>query len=163
MRSFILIACLLAAPHFVSAQLPEEIRPGARVRVWLPEQRRQQQSPQRRQLVRGTVASTDGSILRLNVNGASGALTIPRASIIRLDVSRGVNPIASAFENAAGGALGGAITFALMNDPRRKGGPHYARDWRAAGVGAALGAAIGGAIGLIFPHERWDRVYGRWF
>ena len=162
MRSLIFISCLLAAPRFLSAQLPEEVHPGARVRVWLPELHRQQQGPQQRQLVRGTVESTDGSVLRLNVNGG-GSLTIPRASIIRLDVSRGVNPIASAIENAAGGAIGGAITFALMNDPRRTGGPHYKRDWRAAGVGAEWGAGIGAVIGLIFPHEQWRRVYGRWF
>ena len=162
MRNLILLACLLAAPHFAAAQFPEEIHPGARVRVWLPELHRQQQAPQQRQLVRGTVESTDGSVLRLNVNNG-GSLTIPRASIVRIDVSRGVNPIASAIENAAGGAIGGAITFALMNDPRRTGGPHYKRDWRAAGVGAEWGAGIGAVIGLIFPHEQWKRVYGRWF
>jgi hypothetical protein len=153
---------LLALPSLASAQFPEEVKPGMRVRVWLPEARRQQQAPERRQLVRATVESTDGSVLRLNVNGA-GSLAIPRPSIIRLDVSRGVNPIASAFENGAGGAIGGAITFALMNDPRRRGGPHYKRDWRAAGVGAEWGAGIGAVIGLIFPHEQWRRVYGRWF
>ena len=163
MRRLILIALFLAAPRVAAAQFPDEVRPGMRVRVWLPEARRQQQGPQRRQLVRGTVESTDGSVLRLNVSGAAGALSIPRASIIRMDVSRGVNPIASAFENAAGGAIGGAITFALMNDPRRTGGPHYNRDWRAAGVGAAWGASIGGVLGLIFPHEQWRRVYGHWF
>ena len=161
MRLFFFVL-LLALPSLASAQFPEEVKPGTRVRVWLPEARRQQQAPERRQLVRGTVESTDGSVLRLNVNGA-GSLTIPRPSIIRLDVSRGVNPIASAFENAAGGAIGGAITYALMNDPRRHGGPHYKRDWRAAGVGAEWGAGIGAVIGLIFPHEQWKRVYGRWF
>jgi hypothetical protein len=158
----ILFALLIALPTIASAQFPEEVKPGTRVRVWLPESRRQQQAPERRQLLRGTVESTDGSVLRLNVSGA-GSLGIPRASIIRMDVSKGVNPIASAFENAAGGAIGGAITFALLNDPRRRGGPHYKRDWRAAGVGAAWGASIGGVIGLIFPHEQWRRVYGRWF
>ena len=163
MRSLTLIACLLVLPRFAAAQLPEEVRPGMRVRVWLPEARRQQQAPERRQLLRGTVESTDGSILRLNVSGTTGSLAIPRASIIRMDVSRGVNPIASAFESAAGGAIAGAITFALMNDPRRRGGPHYKRDWRAAGVGAAWGASIGGALGFVFPHEQWRRVYGRWF
>ena len=163
MRRLILLAILLIAPRFVAAQLPAEVRPGARVRVWLPEPRRQEPGPERRQLIRGTVESTDGSILRLGLPGGSGTLTVPRASIIRLDVSRGVNRGASMVERAAGGAIGGAVIFALMNDPRRKGGPHYNRDWRAAGVGAEWGAGIGAVLGLIFPHEQWKRVYGRWF
>ena len=37
-------------------------------------------------------------------------------------------------QRAAGGALGGAILFGLLNDPRRTGGPHYHTDWQAAGV-----------------------------
>jgi hypothetical protein len=61
-------------------------------------------------------------------------------------------------ERAIGGAIGGATTFAMLNDPRRSGGPHYRTDWRAAGVGAAWGGGIGGAIGLLFPYEQWRRV-----
>ena len=163
MRRLIVIAILLVAPRLVAAQLPAEVRPGARVRVWLPEPRRQEQSPEHRQVVRGTVESTDGNVLRLGVPGAAGSLTVPRASIIRLDVSRGVNRPASMIERAAGGAIAGAVTFALMNDPRRTGGPHYKRDWRAAGVGAEWGGGIGAVLGLLFPHEQWKRVYGRWF
>ena len=162
MRAF-LILCLLALSSVAAAQLPQEIKPGTRVRIWLPEAQRQNPPPERRLLIRGTVESTDGSVLRLGVPGTGGALTIPRASIIRLDVSRGVNRFASMFERAAGGAIGGAVTAALMNDPRRRGGPHYKRDWRAAGVGAEWGAGIGAVIGLAFPHEQWKRVYGRWF
>jgi hypothetical protein len=163
MRRLILIAALLVAPRLAAAQLPAEVRPGTRVRVWLPEPRRQEPGPENRQLIRGTVESIDGGVLRLGLPGTSGSLTVPRASIIRLDVSRGVNRGASMIERAAGGAIAGAITFALMNDPRRTGGPHYKRDWRAAGVGAEWGAGIGAALGLIFPHEQWRRVYGRWF
>jgi hypothetical protein len=159
----ILLAFLLLLPCLAPAQLPPEVRPGIRVRIWLPEQRRQEPGPERRQLIRGTVESTDGSILRLNVPSTAGSLVIPRSSIIRLDVSHGVNRGTSAVEGAAGGAIGGAIIFALMNDPRRTGGPHYNRDWRAAGVGAAWGAGIGGVLGLLFPHEQWRRVYGHWF
>jgi hypothetical protein len=54
--------------------------------------------------------------------------------------------------------MGGAVTWALMNDPRRRGGPHYRTDWQAAGVGASWGAGIGALTGVLFPHERWHRV-----
>ena len=65
------------------------------------------------------------------------------------------------FERAAGAAIGGAISFAYLNDPRRTGGPHYRTDWQAAGVGAAWGAGIGGFVGLVWPYERWRRVIRR--
>jgi len=110
--------------------------------------------------LRGTVESVDGSV-RLRVPGASGPLAIPRTSVRRLDVSRGVSRAASAAERAVGGAIGGAISFALLNDPDRSGGPHYRTDWRAAGVGAGWGAGIGAIIGFAIPHERWHRVTRR--
>ena len=158
MRLLIIVGLVLAAPRLVDAQFPNDVQPGTRVRVWVPETARQEQAPDRRQLLRGTVESVDGTTLRLRVPGTSGLLAIPRASVRRLDVSRGVSRGASMFERAAGGALGGAISYALLNDPRRAGGPHYRTDWRAAGVGAAWGAGIGGVIGLSFPYERWRRV-----
>ena len=158
MRLLIVIGFLLVAPRFALAQFPAEVQPGTRVRVWIPEAARQNDGPYRRQLLRGNVESVDGSTLRLRIPGSANSLAIPRASVRRLDISRGVDRGASMIERAAGGAIGGAITFALMNDPTRTGGPHYKRDWRAAGVGASWGAGIGAVIGLIFPHESWRRV-----
>ena len=158
MRLLIVISFLLAAPRIANAQFPAEVQPGTRVRVWIPEPTRQNEGPYRRQLLRGNVESVDGSTLRLRIPGVASSLAIPRASVRRLDISRGVNRGESMIERAAGGAIGGAITNALMNDPRRRGGPHYKRDWRAAGVGAEWGAGIGAVIGLIFPHESWRRV-----
>jgi hypothetical protein len=76
----------------------------------------------------------------------------------RLEISRGVSRPASMVERAVGGAIASAVTFALMNDPKRTGGPAYRTDWRAAGVGAAWGGGIGAALGLLFPHESWRRV-----
>ena len=157
MRLLVLFGLMLAVPSIGLAQFPAEVRSGARVRVWIPEMDRQQEGPYRRQLLRGTVESVDGT-LRLRVPGTAGSLAIPRASVRRLDVSHGVSRAASAVERAVGGAIGGAISFALLNDPRRRGGPHYRTDWRAAGVGAAWGGGIGAVIGLAFPHERWHRV-----
>lgn len=158
MRIFVATLLVTAVSSAASAQFPSQVQPGARVRVWIPEPVRQEQAPDRRQLLRGTVESVSGGVLRLTVPGTAGTLTIPRNAVRRLDVSRGVSPVASMVERAVGGAIGGAILFGLMNDPRRSGGPHYRTDWRAAGVGAAWGAGIAGTIGLIFPYERWRRV-----
>ena len=158
MRLLIVIGLLLAAPRLANAQFPAEVQPGTRVRVWIPETTRQDDGPYRRQLLRGNVESVEGSTLRLRIPGSATSLAIPRASVRRLDISRGVSRGESMVERAAGGAIGGAITYALMNDPRRRGGPHYKRDWRAAGVGASWGAGIGAVIGLIWPHEAWRRV-----
>lgn len=161
-RSFLVITCaatvLSVSPAQLHAQFPADVQVGSRVRVWLPEEHRQMDGPVRRQQLRGSVEAITADTLRLSVTGTFGTIAVPRASMRRLDVSRGVSPAASAAERAAGGAIGGAITWALMNDPRRSGGPHYRTDWRAAGVGAAWGAGIGAVIGLLFPHEHWNRV-----
>jgi hypothetical protein len=73
-------------------------------------------------------------------------------------VSQGVSRPASTVERAIGGAIGGAVIMALLNDPHRSSGPHYRTDWRAAGVGAAWGGGTGALIGLLFPYEHWHRV-----
>jgi hypothetical protein len=104
------------------------------------------------------VESVNASGLRLAIPGTTGSLDIARASVRQLDVSRGASRGTSMIERAVGAAIGGAITFALMNDPKRTGGPHYHTDWRAAGVGASWGAGIGAVLGLAFPHESWRKV-----
>jgi hypothetical protein len=158
MRILIVSSLLLATTHVAIGQFPADVQPGTRVRVWLPEPSRQEQQPQRRQLLRGTVESVNGGVLRMTVPGAAGSLAIPRTVVRRLDVSRGVDRGASAIERAVGGAIGGAILFGMLNDPKRTGGPHYRTDWRAAGVGASWGAGIGAVVGFIWPYERWRRV-----
>ena len=157
-RLFVALALLAGLPCVAGAQFPADVNVGTRIRVWVPEPMRQMEGPARRQLLRGSISSLTPDSLRLSVPGTVGGLVIPRGSIRRLEVSRGVSRPASAFERAAGGALGGAVTWAAMNDPRRRGGPHYGTDWRAAGVGASWGAGFGAVIGFVFPSERWRRV-----
>jgi hypothetical protein len=161
MRSLIVISLLLTAPGLAVAQFPAEVQSGARVRIWIPESNRQEQGPDRRQLLRGTVESVDGSTVRLRVPNTAGSLAIPRASVRRLDVSRGVSRGASMVERAVGGAIAGAITLGLMNDPGNSSGPNFRTDWEAAGVGAAFGGGVGAIVGLIWPYERWRRVIRR--
>jgi hypothetical protein len=141
-----------------AAQFPEQVRPGTRVRIWLPDEQNQRNAPWHRQLLRATVSATGDDTLRLDVEGATGSLTMPRSTIRRLDVSRGTSRPASAFERALEGALVGAIGAALRNDPDNKTWPHYDRDWRAAEEGAKWGAAFGAVIGFVFPTERWKKV-----
>jgi hypothetical protein len=154
----VILAGMLACASSLSAQFPSEVHSGARVRIWIPETARQEQGPYRRQQLRGTIESVDGDVVRLKIPGATNSLVIPRSSVRRLDVSHGVSRPASMIERAVGGAISGAITFALLNDPHRSNSPHYRTDWRAAGVGAAWGGGIGAAVGLLFPHEQWRRV-----
>lgn len=155
----IAISLVGSVPTVLHAQFPGEVRPGARVRVWLPEPYRQEEGPARRQLLRGTVETVTADTLRLSIPGTAGSLAIPRSAVRRLQLSQGEpSRPATAIERAIGGALGGAISFAAMNDPRRSGGPHYRTDWRAAGVGASWGAGIGAVLGFIFPHEQWRGV-----
>ena len=156
----IAVILLVLMPGITSAQGSGVLQPGARVRVWLPEAWAQENhGPWRHQLLRGTVASLTADSLHVTVPGTDGMLSVPRSSIRRLEVSRGrPSRGATAFERAIGGAVVGAITAALNNDPDGKRWPHYSRDWRAAEEGAKWGAAVGATIGFIFPTERWRRV-----
>jgi hypothetical protein len=159
MKIFSLIPILmLTGATAAAAQFPERVQPGVRVRVWIPEAQQQENTPWRRQLLRASVGELAGDTLRLVVPGTSGSLTVARADIRRLDVSRGTSRAASAFERAVGFAIAGAITAAIENDPGSTEWPNYNRDWRAAEEGAKWGAAIGAVVGFVFPTERWRRV-----
>lgn len=157
-RAFSLLL-VLATPFVAHAQSLTDVPTGARVRVWLPETFRQWDGPAKRQLLRGYVERAEADTLRVTVPGTSGVLAVPRASIRKLEVSRGwPSRPASAVERAVSGAIGGAVTLAVLNDPRRSNWPHYRTDWRAAGVGAAWGGGIGAVVGFLLPTERWRRI-----
>ena len=156
--SLLALAFLAIASSVATAQFPERVRPGVRVRVWLPDDHPQDNTPWGRQLLRGTVSEIEGDVLRLTVPGASGTLAVSRPGIRRLDVSLGRNRAASMFERAVGFAIVGAITAALENDPDGSRWPSHESGWVAAGQGAAWGAGIGAVVGLIWPTERWRRV-----
>jgi hypothetical protein len=160
MRRFMIPLALAALlPALSQAQFPDRVESGARIRVWVPEPYRQEQGPWGRQQLRGTVDAVVGDTLRLSLPGTAGTLAVARASIRRLDLSRGrPSRTASAFERAIGFAIGGAIAVAMDNDPGSSEWPNYRRDWRAAEEGAKWGAAIGAVVGFTFPTERWRRV-----
>jgi hypothetical protein len=159
MRHVVIAAAMLAfSSATAGAQFPQRVQSGVRVRVWLPEAHQQESGPWRRQLLRATVSDVGTDALRLDVPGTAGSLTVARANIRRLDVSRGTSRVASAFERAFGFAIVGAISAALRNDPGSDKWPNYNRDWRAAEEGAKWGAAFGALVGFVLPTERWQRV-----
>jgi hypothetical protein len=152
------LAFLAIGASSAIAQFPDRIRPGVRVRVWLPEQEPQENAPWRRQLLRGTVGGVEDDVLRVSVPGTEGTLAVARSGIRRIDVSLGRNRGASAFERAVEFGALGALWAGLLNDPGRDDWPSYNSDWRAAGYGAIGGAVAGAVVGLVFPTERWRRV-----
>ena len=151
------LAILAVAFPVASAQFPDRIKPGVRVRVWLQDEP-QDNAPWARQLLRGTVSETEADVLRLTVPGTAGTLAVARSGIRRLDVSRGRNRGASMLERAFGFAVVGAINAAAFNDPDGREWPAHDSRWVAAGQGAAWGAGVGAVIGLLWPTERWSRV-----
>ena len=157
---FLLTTTLIvsAPPVLAQSAFSPRVQPGVRVRVWLPEAQKQENTPWGRQLLRATVVDASTDTLRLSVPGASGTVAVARADMRRLDVSRGTSRAASAFERAVGFAIAGAISAALENDPGGTEWPNYRRDWRAAEEGAKWGAAIGAVVGFVLPTERWRRV-----
>ena len=154
----IAVAMLTAGAMTGGAQFDPRVQPGVRVRAWLPEPHQQEKGPWRRQLLRATVSDVGSDTLRLVVPGTGGSLSVARADIRRLDISRGTSRVASAFERAFAFAVVGAISTALENDPGGREWPNYKRDWRAAEEGAKWGAAFGAVVGFAFPTERWRRV-----
>ena len=149
----------LSNPAAANAQFPARVQSGARVRVWVREAYLQEKEPWHRQQLRGTVASLSADSLYLSVPGTAGTLAVARQSMLRLDVSRGrPSRVASALERAVGGAIVGAISTALNNNPKNDDWPHYSRDWRAAEEGAKWGAAFGAVLGFALPTEHWRRV-----
>jgi len=103
----------LSAPATLAAQFPSSLESGTRVRLWLPEAHRQAEGPVRRQLLRGTITALSADTLELSIPGTVGSIAVPRASIRRLEVSRGSSRAASAVERAVGGAIGGAVARAF--------------------------------------------------
>ena len=153
------LAFLSLVPAIAAAQFPERVQTGVRVRVWIPEPYMQRNGPWKRQLLRGTVSAVENDLLHVTIPGADGTLAIPRASIRRLEVSRGAPSRAiSAFERAVTLGLFSALWTAIYNDPDDDDWRSYDTDWRAAGHGAIVGAASGAVIGFLIPTERWRRV-----
>jgi len=147
----ILIVCLL--PLQLAAQTTPAIDAGARIRVWTPEMRK----------VTGRVEARTSDTLVLQPDGQTISISIPLVSLIRIEISRGLqSPKSSAWRHAKWGALigavPGAVSLALQHE-QVGGGSSVGK---AAALGAWSGGLFGGLIGAAFgaAHrgEKWERV-----
>jgi len=146
-------AVVVAAP--LSAQQPQQLRPGQRVRVSVDS------LPQRQLRLVGTVASLSPGYLVL-MGADSGPLTIPVRIVRKLEVSSGTTG-SKAAEGALLGFLGGASVGALigvLGIPRcgfRRATCEFATPVGAA-IGGLVGMFVGGVIGAQVSRERWESV-----
>ena len=149
-RTGVVLALVAICGSNLSAQWPEEITPGARIRVRLPEVQYQVDGP-RGQPIRGRVTNLSTDTIHLAVGDSVGSLAIPRPLIQRIDVSRGSPSRGmSAFQRGAVSGVIGALYGLLAAGENDEG------EW--ALIGGGVGLAIGGVFGAIWPHERWKRV-----
>ena len=135
--------------------------PGQRVRV--------EADTARRRWITGTVVTSDSAALVLDVPNVSPSLTLQRASLRRVEVSRGVRR--SPVRGAVVGALLGSIVGAGIgwhqdsNVPCNSNGflgslcglPGPRAD-KGFTIGAVGGAVVGAVIGHFARRERWRRV-----
>ena len=147
MRLLIIIGLLVVVPRFAVAQFPAEVRPGTRVRVWIPEPARQEEGPNRRQLLRGTVESVDGGpssqsardnrLARDSAHFCASSRRQPRC------IARSEHGRARSWRRDR---RRDRVSL-LLNDPRRRGGPTIAligRRPESARRGAAVSAPSSG-------------------
>jgi hypothetical protein len=131
------------------AQTISSLPAGARVQITIADSARQSPFFPRAKSLIGTVARATPDTLWLQVTG-SDTVAVPRGTLRRLYVSRGVSRTRSAVEQAlSAGAIAVLIFSAPTDDPL----PHR----KALGIGA-IAAGLGAALGAWRPYERWRRV-----
>ena len=154
---YTLLFIVLATP--AAAQYPPEVTVGSRVRLVVPDSLRQMPLAPRQQIVFGTIGAIAGDTLYLTVPNTSGTLGVPRSSVRRLSISRGVP---SRFEGALRHGLSVAVAGALALYVENRWGDDddatFDSDGEAALIGAGIGFGIGAIIGAVSPSERWRRI-----
>ena len=145
------LLALLSAAGVASAQMNQPIPRGARVRVT-------PSTPSR--VVVGQLIALNDSALVVRSRRSGNEIMVPRAEVLRLEVSRGTNRGESALRGAVlGMAVGGAVGYGRGNE-HCSGDAWFCLDRQgAAMLGGFTGAAAGSLIGvLIGSVERWRNV-----
>jgi hypothetical protein len=143
------LLAVVTAVGVASAQAADTVRRGTRVRIT-------PSTPS--SVIVGELIGASDSVLVVRTQGYRGDVTIARAAVMRLEVSRGTRGHTSAGWGALiGMGIGGLAGFAAGED--RCGGDAWFCIKRplAAVLGGATGVATGSLIGLIVgSFERWS-------
>ena len=154
-----LLVVLVMGGAGVEAQAPLRVLPpiGTTVRASVEANPRSRTS-------KGELVS--GSDLHIVLRPVKGALdTIPRPSILRLDVSAGRSHTIGALKGLGIGAAVGAVVVGLIgsssgSSPSPCDGPGCGGGFVfGAVVGASIGAPAGALLGLGIGSQRWERVW----
>lgn len=144
------LLALVSVAGVASAQMDQPVPRGARVRVT-------PSTPSR--VVVGQLIAVSDSVLVVRSRRSGNEIMIPRAEVLRLEVSRGTNRGESALRGALlGMVVGGVVGYTRGND-------HCYDSWfcfdrrGAAVLGGFTGVATGSLVGvLIGSVERWRNV-----
>ena len=144
------LACLLLflipALSLFGEEPPQDLIPGTRVRVTAP-------ALAPKPLI-GTVRTLSDDAIELAVKGRDDMISVPRASVIRLEVSQG--------RNRRKGALIGGAAVATVGIVWGAVGCHDSSDWNSWWCGGILGGAglvLGGGVGaLVGSGEHWNEL-----
>ena len=156
LKTLVLFSILIGAlPTSGLAQSTANLKMGDRLRV----------SAADRPVVTGRVIATDAAAIELQPDGASAPVSVSRAGMTRIEISRGGESKGhGAKRGAIWGAViagaAGAISLGLQHD-------QVGEDGSSAGKAAALGAfsgglfggLIGAGIGAARAGERWEQVW----
>jgi|SRR5687767_235131 len=146
------LLALVSVAGVASAQMDQPVPRGARVRVT-------PSTPSR--VVVGQLIAVSDSALVVRSRRSGNEIMIPRAEVLRLEVSRGTNRGESALRGALlGMVVGGVVGYARGNDHGCGGDSWFCFDRRETAVlGGFTGVATGSLVGvLIGSVERWRNV-----
>ena len=142
------------APATPAAQAADRFTTGDRVRVWMSER-----------TVTGRVSATAADRIELQPDSGEPALSIPLATVSKVEISRGR---ASRGQGARAGAkwgalLGGGLGAVSLGIQHQQVGDGGSSVGKAAALGAfsggLFGGLIGAGIGAARGGDRWERLY----
>lgn len=158
--TFVLIALLLAPSSYLSAQDPQPVEVGERVRVKYDCTRRRSSRGNwvrvRCQKEEGTLVALTSDSMVLQPAGQLNSPVVPLITVTRLDVRRGLH--SHPWRGVFVGALVGGVATGAANTGNCLGWECVRKFANGSIVGLASGAIFGAGIGAFIKTERWEEI-----